>query len=58
MIQIQSSWFPVINLNPQKFLNINEATEGDFQKAQQRVYRSPSLPSAIKVGVLRPSAVE
>ena len=43
MIQIQSSWFPLINLNPQKFLNINEATEGDFQKAQQRVYRSPSL---------------
>jgi putative CocE/NonD family hydrolase len=58
MIQIQSSWFPVINLNPQKFLNINEATEGDFQRAQQRVYRSPSLPSAIKVGVLPPSRVE
>jgi len=58
MIQIQSSWFPVINLNPQKFLNINEATEGDFQKTQQRVYRSPSLPSAIKVGVLPPSRVE
>ncbi len=33
MLQIQSSWFPLINLNPHKFLNINEATEGDFQKA-------------------------
>jgi putative CocE/NonD family hydrolase len=58
MVQIQSSWFPLININPQKFLNINEATEGDFQKAQQRVYRSPSLPSAIKVGILSSSRVE
>ena len=58
MVQIQSSWFPLININPQKFLNINEATEGDFQKAQQRVYRSASLPSAIKVGILSPSRVE
>ena len=52
MVQIQSSWFPLININPQKFLNINEATETDFQKAQQRVYHSQSLPSSIKLGVL------
>ena len=58
MIQIQSSWFPLININPQKFLNINEATEADFQKAQQRVYHSQSLPSAIKVGILSASRAE
>jgi hypothetical protein len=52
MIQIQSTWFPLININPQKFLNINEAAETDFQKATQRVYRSRSLPSIIKVNVL------
>jgi uncharacterized protein len=52
MVQIQSSWFPLININPQKFMNINEATETDFQSAIQRVYRSPNLPSAIKVFTL------
>lgn len=52
MIQVQSTWFPLININPQKFLNINEATEADFQKATQRLYRSRSLPSAVRVGVL------
>jgi hypothetical protein len=52
MIQIQSTWFPLINLNPQKFLNINQATEADFQTATQRVYRSRSLPFAVRVGVL------
>ncbi len=52
MIQVQSTWFPLIDINPQKFLNIYEATEADFQKATQRVYRSRSLPSAVKVGLL------
>jgi uncharacterized protein len=58
MIQVQSTWFPLININPQKFLNINQATEADFQTATQRVYRSRSLPSAVKVGVLRRAASE
>jgi hypothetical protein len=52
MIQIQSTWFPLININPQKFLNINEAAEADFQPATERVYRSPKLTSSIKVFVL------
>ncbi|MCI0420057.1 MAG: CocE/NonD family hydrolase [Acidobacteria bacterium] len=52
MIQIQSSWFPLININPQRFLNINEAAEADFEKASQRVYRSSNLPSSIKVSIL------
>ena len=43
MIQIQSTWFPLIDRNPQKFLNINEAREADFTKATQRVYRRSSV---------------
>jgi putative CocE/NonD family hydrolase len=38
-VQIQSSWFPLVNLNPQTFCNINTATAAMFQKAVQRVYR-------------------
>jgi putative CocE/NonD family hydrolase len=39
MIQVQSSWFPVIDRNPQKYVqNIFEAKESDFIKAEQRVY--------------------
>jgi predicted acyl esterase len=52
MVQIQSSWFPLIDINPQKFLNIFQARETDFQKATQRVYRSKSLPSMVKVSAL------
>jgi len=52
MVQIQSTWFPLVNINPQKFVQVNEATEADFQKATQRVYRSGKLPSAVRVGVL------
>ena len=52
MIQIHSTWFPFADLNPGKFMNINEATEADFQKTTQRVYHSKSLPSAVKVGIL------
>jgi putative CocE/NonD family hydrolase len=41
MIQVQSTWFPVIDRNPQKYVpNIFEAKESDFQKAEQRVYYS------------------
>jgi len=52
MIQVQSTWFPLIDRNPQKFLNINEATEADFQKATERVYHTTAMPSQVKVGVL------
>jgi putative CocE/NonD family hydrolase len=52
MVQIQSSWFPLIDINPQKFLNIFQARETDFQKATQRVYRSKSLPSMVRVSAL------
>jgi hypothetical protein len=52
MVQVQSSWFPLVNLNPQKFCNINTASEADFQKATQRIYRSAGSASHIKLSVL------
>jgi putative CocE/NonD family hydrolase len=47
MVQVQSSWFPLVDLNPQKFVDIYKASEMDFQKATQRVYRSKEMPSHI-----------
>jgi uncharacterized protein len=38
MLQIQSSWFPLVDRNPQKFVNIYKATEADFQRADERIY--------------------
>ena len=55
MVQVQSSWFPLVDRNPQKFMKIDEAQPSDFQKATERVYRSAKLPSSITVEVL-PSA--
>jgi uncharacterized protein len=49
MIQVQSSWFPLVDRNPQQFVNIYQAKESDFKKATQRVYRSKSAPSFISV---------
>jgi putative CocE/NonD family hydrolase len=53
MVQIQSSWFPLVDRNPQKFCDINTATEADFQKATQRIYRSALAPSQVQVGVFK-----
>ncbi|MCW8850933.1 MAG: CocE/NonD family hydrolase [Melioribacteraceae bacterium] len=52
MVQIQSSWFPLFDRNPQKFLNIFEAEEDDFVKADQKVYYSAKYDSKIKFSVL------
>ena len=57
MVQVQSSWFPLTDRNPQKFVKIDEARPSDFQKATQRVYRSAKLASGITVGVLPSSPV-
>ncbi|MFY9556874.1 MAG: CocE/NonD family hydrolase [Blastocatellia bacterium] len=51
MVQVQSSWFPLVDRNPQKFLEIPKATATDFQKATQRIYRSRSLSSSVTVWV-------
>ena len=53
MVQIQSSWFPLVDRNPQKFVDINTASESDFQKATQRVYRSSRLSSHLTMNVLK-----
>ena len=53
MVQIQSTWFPLVDRNPQKYVdNIFLADESDFIKATQRVYRSPEFPTRLVVGVL------
>ena len=53
MVQIQSTWFPLVDRNPQTFVeNIYRADEKDFQKATQRVYRSREFPTRIEVGLL------
>lgn len=54
MIHIQSAWFPLVDRNPQKFLNIYQAKDEDFQKATQRIYRSAKFPTHLKVNVLKP----
>jgi hypothetical protein len=54
MIHVQSTWFPFIDRNPQKYVpNIFEAEESDFIKVTNRVYRSKKYPSCIEVGVLQ-----
>ncbi|MCJ7630271.1 MAG: CocE/NonD family hydrolase, partial [Longimicrobiales bacterium] len=53
MIQVQSSWFPLVDRNPQTFVeNIYLAREEDFVSATQRLYRSERYPSKIEVMVL------
>jgi putative CocE/NonD family hydrolase len=53
MIQIQNSWFPLVDRNPQKFVDIYKCSENDFQKATQRIYHDASYSSSIKVTVLQ-----
>ncbi|MBL9124938.1 MAG: CocE/NonD family hydrolase [Planctomycetaceae bacterium] len=51
MVQVQSSWFPLVDRNPQSFVDIYTATDADFVKATQRVYRSADRPSRLVVRV-------
>jgi uncharacterized protein len=53
MVQVQSTWFPLYDRNPQKFVpNIFEAKESDYQKATQSIYRSKRFPSSVEISVL------
>jgi putative CocE/NonD family hydrolase len=52
MIQVQSSWFPLVDRNPQTFVDIYNAKESDFKKATQRIYRTRELPSRVTLGVM------
>jgi putative CocE/NonD family hydrolase len=53
MVQVQSTWFPLIDRNPQKYVaSIYEATSGDFVKATQRVYSSAQMASRIELPIM------
>ena len=55
-VQVQSSWFPLIDRNPQTFVaNIFEAKDTDFKAATQRIYRAPGNATYVELPVLRRS---
>ena len=51
MVQVQSSWFPLIDRNPQTFVTIPEATEDDYQSATQMIYCRPGNASYLVLPV-------
>ncbi len=53
MVQIQSTWFPLTDRNPQKFVDISKATEADFQKATEKIYFGGSQASNLVLPVLK-----
>lgn len=53
MVQVQSSWFPLVDRNPQTFTDIPAAKASDFVKATERVYRTATSPSFVEVNVER-----
>jgi putative CocE/NonD family hydrolase len=57
MVQVQSTWFPLYDRNPQRFVpNIFEAKASDYQKATQHIYRSKRFPSSVEIMTLPQSA--
>lgn len=52
MVQIQSSWFPLTDLNPQRFVDTWQATRADFLKVTERIYHTPQASSSIVLPVL------
>jgi len=54
MVQVQSTWFPLIDRNPQQFVkSINDANAGDFVKAIERVWCAPGMASRIELPVVQ-----
>jgi putative CocE/NonD family hydrolase len=54
MVQVQSSWFPLYDRNPQTFVeNIGKAQPGDYRTATQRIWFSPEQPSFVELQVVR-----
>jgi hypothetical protein len=52
MVQVQSTWFPLYDRNPQKFVdNIYKATDADYIKATQKIYRSKENASGVVLPV-------
>jgi hypothetical protein len=56
MVQVQSSMFPLADLNPQTFVQIPEARPEDFRRATQRVYRGKAADSGVVIQVLKKAA--
>ncbi len=54
MVQIQHSWFPLADRNPQKFMNIYQADASDFSKATHRIYHDQANASFLSLPVLKP----
>ena len=53
IVEVQSTWFPLVDRNPQTFVDIYNAKPGDFIKATERVYRAGNQASRIDVAILR-----
>ena len=53
MVQVQSTWFPLVDRNPQTFCDIYSAKDEDFKKATHHIYRSADRPSGVTVRVVR-----
>ncbi|MEJ5961535.1 CocE/NonD family hydrolase [Pedobacter immunditicola] len=54
MVQVQNSWFPLADRNPQKFMDIYTAEDKDFQKATHRIYHDADNASGLNVTILKP----
>jgi uncharacterized protein len=54
-VQVQSSWFPMFDRNPQTFVDIYHAKPGDYQKAEHTVFRSASRATFVTLPLLAPS---
>jgi predicted acyl esterase len=54
MVQVQSSWFPVIDRNPGIFTDISRARPADYRSTTQRIHHSPLNPSHLALRVIRP----
>jgi putative CocE/NonD family hydrolase len=52
MVHVQSSWFPLVDRNPQKFMKIAQAKAEDFQRATQRVYRGGRNVSSVQLPII------
>jgi predicted acyl esterase len=53
MVQVQSTWFPLFDRNPQTFVDIATADEDDFRVATETLHRSASMPSSLVLPVVR-----
>jgi putative CocE/NonD family hydrolase len=59
MVQVQSTWFPVIDRNPQKYVpNIFEAKDSDYQRATQRIYHTAKNSSHVSLPIIEKQGAE